>query len=159
MADYRDVEDYQRLAAFLVNLRDTIIATFESYEIDIPARRIITMGLPPYDCEQLTVSLIQMYYGLPGAQAQTPQRCDGPITAVVAVQVLRAIPLGDMSGNPPKPEDATNSVLAQVTDAWALMRSLAALDEFGLGVIADVVSAEPQGGYDGPVLTLTMAVP
>jgi hypothetical protein len=159
VTDYRDVEDHERLGIFLTNLLDSVVATFESYEIDLPERRYVCLGLPAYDCEQVTVSLVQLYFGPPGQQTATPQRCDGPITAVVAVQILRKIPIGNTRGDPPRPDDISTSTVDMVTDAFVLLRSINGLDPFEAGVIADVSAAEPQGGYDGPVLTLTLAIP
>ena len=56
------------LKDFLDAVLAKVVATYEEYHIDLPSRRFWTMGEPAIDCEQLSVSFIQMYLGLPGAQ-------------------------------------------------------------------------------------------
>jgi hypothetical protein len=152
-------DDKDRLACFLESTLERVVNIFKSFGVDVPDRQLVTVGQPVYDCEQVAVSLIQLYFGMPGQQEPSPQRCDGPVTAVITVQVLRKVPVGGSSGQPPSADALTKSAAELVTDAWILTRTMKELDEFGLGVIADVTAAEPQGGFGGPVLTFTMAVP
>ena len=63
------------LKDFLDAVLAKVVATYEEYNIDLPSRRFWLMGEPAIDCEQLSVSFIQMYLGLPGDQASQPQRC------------------------------------------------------------------------------------
>ena len=89
------------LKDFLDAVLAKVVATYEEYNIDLPSRRFWTMGEPAIDCEQLSVSFIQMYLGLPGDQASQPQRCTQPRTAVLSIAVSRQIPVVGNNGNAP----------------------------------------------------------
>ena len=52
---------------------DTLVSVFSSYSVPLPSRQYWTVGEQAIDCEQLTVTLIQIYLGAPGDQASSPQ--------------------------------------------------------------------------------------
>ena len=43
-----------------------VITQYTSYNMPLPGRRYWTLGSPSVDCEQVTVSMLQMYLGSPG---------------------------------------------------------------------------------------------
>jgi len=138
---------------------ESVAQSLRDLELTVPDRQYITVGTPVADCEQLTVSLVQLYNGLPGAQQSSPTRCDGPLTAVLSVQLLRSTPTVDSKGRPPTAATLQVAGETLVTDAWALLLSACRCDEYGLGYIADVAPVEPQGGYAGATMNLVVAVP
>lgn len=154
----------------LVNLLDTIlervVTKFGERGIDIPARQYWTLSTPAADCEQLVVFFNQAYIGPPGDEASEPQRCNSPRTAQIDIQLLRCIPtpLGPRARTP---EAAAIQAAAktQAIDAWTLLDMSCELDNWdeyggpGLGVIATVDAGDPQGGYQGVTLHLTVAIP
>lgn len=155
----------------LVNLLDEIlkrvVAAYEQAGVDLPDRRYWTMSTPVADCEQLTVFFNQAYIGPPGDEASEPQRCTSPRTAQIDIQVLRCIPKPRGRGqSPPTAEEIQAGSVPQAIDAWLLLDIASSLDTWdgdlpghGLGVIATVDSGDAEGGYQGPTLHLTVAIP
>lgn len=160
-----DVSDEAKnLDLFLQEVLVRVTNVYNSYNMPLPARRYYTFGTPAVDCEQLVVSLLQMYVGTPGDQATEPRRCTDPRSATLNIQVSREVPITQPNGNPPTPEaiQAANVVCAY--DAWVLMESINLLDTwdpmgFGLGVIATVDANPPEGGFQTTRMTITMAIP
>jgi hypothetical protein len=163
--------DYTGVAEGATNLRDMmqgvldrVEAVFQSYNINLPHRRYWTMGQPAIDCEQLVVSFVQMYLGTPGAQVGEPQRCHVPRSATLNIQIARATPIVSSNGRPPSSEKIQMASEIIAYDSWILMESINLLDQwdetgYGIGVIATLDSAPPEGGFQTTTLTVTMAVP
>jgi hypothetical protein len=157
-------EDALNAKNLLDNVLETIITIFDSYNVPLPNRRYWNVGQVAIDCEQLSVSLIQIYLGPPGDQASMPQRCNMPRTAVMMITLAREIPVVGMNGRPPSPEKISEGAEISAVDAWVLMESLNALDQwepgtFGVGTIATVDIPPPEGGFQLVTMQLTMAIP
>lgn len=157
-------EDALNAKNLLDNVLETIITIFDSYNVPLPSRRYWNVGQVAIDCEQLSVSLIQIYLGPPGDQASMPQRCNMPRTAVMMITLAREIPVVGMNGRPPSPEKISEGAEISAVDAWVLMESLNALDQwepgtFGVGTIATVDIPPPEGGFQLVTMQLTMAIP
>lgn len=158
--------DAKNVSLFLQELLDRVILTYNSYDMPLPGRRYWTMSAPVVDCEQVVVSLIQMYVGAPGDEANEPRRCRDPRSATVTIEIAREVPIAQQNGQIPKAHDIQSASEAQAYDAWILMESINNFDAWamemgglGLGVIATVDTTTPQGGFQTVRMTLTMAVP
>lgn len=158
-------EDAKALANLMRTTLDRVVAIYESYSMPVPDRCYWTLGEPAVDCEQLVVTFIQMYIGAPGYQATEPSRCNDPRSATLHVRISREVPVVGANGRPPKAEVIQSFSELVAYDAWVLMASVQSLDAWssadpmGLGIIATVDVAEPEGGYHTTILTLTVAVP
>lgn len=157
-------EDALNAKNLLDNVLATIVTIFNSYNVPLPSRRYWNVGQVAIDCEQLSVSLIQIYLGPPGDQASMPQRCNTPRTAVMMITIAREIPVVGMNGRPPAPEKISEGAEISAVDSWVLMESLNALDQwepgtFGVGTIATVDIPPPEGGFQLVTMQLTMAIP
>jgi hypothetical protein len=157
-------EDAVHLRDLLLGVLERVQSVFQSYNVELPVRQYWTMGEPAIDCEQLVVFFQQLYLGPPGAQVGEPQRCHVPRSATLTISLSRATPIVSQNGRPPAPEkiEAASEILA--IDAWVLMDSVNQLDQwdetgYGVGVIATLDSASPEGGFQTTNLTITMAVP
>jgi hypothetical protein len=162
VADVSD--DALNLKEFMEGVLERIENVFDSYNVPLPSRRYWTMGPAAIDCEQLVVSFIQMYLGAPGDQATTPQRCTQPRTAVVTVSLARSVPVVGQNGNAPSASKIQEGSEISAVDAWVMMQSVNDLDMweeggYGVGVIATLDTASPEGGYQVVNMQLTMAVP
>jgi hypothetical protein len=149
---------------FLDGVLERVEATFQSYNVPLPSRRYWTVGQTAIDCEQLVVTLVQVYLGPPGDQASTPQRCNMPRTAVMAVTIAREIPVVSQNGRPPSAEKITDGSKISAIDAYVLMSSINSLDMwesggYGVGVIATADITPPEGGFQIVNMQLTMAIP
>ena len=152
------------VVAMLDGVLERVISTFNSYNIPLPGRQYWTVGQQAIDCEQLTVTLIQIYLGAPGDQASSPQRCNMPRTAVMTVSISREIPTVGQNGRPPSADKVEDAAKISAIDGYVLMQSLNLLDMwepggYGVGVIATVDYPFPEGGFQTVNMQLTMAIP
>ena len=145
---------------------DRIVAGYKQAGVALPERKYTTTGTPAVDCEQVVVVFRQAYIGPVGDEANDPQRCDGPRTAVLEVHISRCIPTpkGTRSAAPTA-ESIQEGAELQMQDAWLLLDLAPSTDTWnglapgGPGVIATVEAGEPQGGFQTTVLNLTMQIP
>lgn len=151
--------DHRAVVNLMQHVLDSIVSVYDQAGVTLPGRRYWTMGTPAADDEQLTVSLAQLIVGPPGDSGAVPQRCEGPRSATVQVQILRCIPTTGVRNATPSAAAIQAASEAMAVDAWLLLDSATAIDAWGLGVIATVSAGEAQGGFQGPMLTLTLAVP
>jgi hypothetical protein len=135
-----------------------VVEIYARQGIDLPERRYIALATPAQDCEQVTVAWQQMYIGPPGDEASVPQRCESPRSAVFEITITRCIPVVDDRNRAPEPKDISAASAVLMRDAWLLLDSVKAMDDY-LGVIATVEASEAQGGLQSVVMTLTLAVP
>jgi hypothetical protein len=155
----------KNLAALMQGVLDSVINTYQSYNMPIPGRRYWTLGNPSVDCEQVVVSMLQMYIGSPGDEATDPRRCNDPRSATLLVSVSREVPTVSINGKAPAADDIQAFSEISAYDAWILLDSSRALDQwstggsFGMGVIATVETGAPEGGFQTVTMTITVAVP
>jgi hypothetical protein len=163
-----DISGVSASALNLKNLMDGVlektIEVFEEYNVPLPSRQFWTVGEPAIDCEQLVVSFIQTYLGLPGNQASEPQRCQSPRSVVLTISISREIPVVGVNGKAPTGDKIEEASRIAVVDAWMFMELINKLDqwepgEFGLGVIATADSSGFDGGFQTTAMQLTMVVP
>jgi len=158
-------EEAKNLDEFLQELLRRIEGVYESYNMPIPDRRYYTFGPPAIDCEQLVVSVFQMYLGAPGDQATEPRRCHDPRTVTLNITVSRPVPISQPNGSPPSAESISDSTRVCAYDAWILMDSVNVLDvwgeggTYGLGIISTIDFTPPEGGFQSVTMSVTMAVP
>jgi hypothetical protein len=124
---------------------------------DVPDRRYKTFGQTVWDCEQLTITMIQAYLGDPGDQAVGPQMCDGPRSGVFQMELVRCVPSGynAKTKTAPNPEQFNEKTEGWARDAWALLDVPRYLADYHTA-IADVSITEPQGGFLAIVLNLVV---
>lgn len=157
-------------ALSLKNLLDGVLArtidVFTQYAVPLPKRKYWLMGPSAVDGEQLCVSFVQAYLGLPGDEAHTPVRGESARSAVLTIAVSRAVPVVSANGQPPKPEDMMAAAGISAVDSWVLLELTKRLDAwdpdagaYGMGVIATVEAPVQEGGYTTVNLQITMVIP
>lgn len=163
-----DISNVDDEALNVISLMDgvlqRVVSTFNSYNVPLPMRQYWTVGQQAIDCEQLAVTLIQIYLGPPGDQASTPQRCNTARTAVMSVSISREIPTVGQNGRPPAADKIEEAAKISAIDGYVLMQSLNQLDMwepggYGIGVIATADFPPPEGGFQTVNMQLTMAIP
>lgn len=162
--NYNIDEEAFHLRDLMQGILDRTVTIFQSYGVPLPARRYWTMGQPALDCEQLVIAFVQMYLGAPGDEAAEPQRCNVPRSAVVTVNLSRAIPSVGQTGRAPEGQKIQDGSEIVAVDSWIMMESIKLFDQwdemgFGPGVIATLNMSEAQGGFQTSTLQLTMMVP
>ena len=165
-----DVSTVDSRALHLKNLLDKVlekvVEVYEEYNVPLPSRRFWTMGEAAIDCEQLAVSFIQVYLGRPGDQANEPQRCQMPRSAVITISISRQVPVVGQNGRPPSDDKIQEASEIAAVDAWMFMELINKLDQwkeqegdFGMGVIATADTNGFDGGFQTTAMQLTIAVP
>lgn len=157
-------EDAVHLRDMMEGVLERVQNVFQSYNVELPARRYWMMAQPAVDCEQLVVYFQQMYLGAPGAEVGEPQRCHVPRSATIAVSISRETPIVGQNGRPPSPERIAQASEVMAIDAWVLMESINQLDQwdetgYGVGVVATLDATPPEGGFQTTTMLITMAVP
>lgn len=155
-------DDYLTIVNTLQRVLETTITAFDQAGMPLPARRYYTFNDASEDCAQLVVLFRQSYLGSPGDQASLPQRCSGPKSAVIEIEVSRDYPIG---ANGKAISEARRIAAAKVAgvDAYILFNALNEFDKFedggpGLGAIATVQVAKPNGGIQTTTMLLTVAL-
>jgi hypothetical protein len=88
-----------------------------------------------------------------------------PRTAVLTISIARSVPTVGQNGRAPSGEKIEQASKMSAIDAWILMESINLFDQwdsnggYGLGVIATVDVAEPEGGFQVVTMEVTLAVP
>jgi hypothetical protein len=155
--------DAKSLVVFLEGVLQSVIDAFDGYNTPLPERRYWCVGTPAIDCEQVVLSLAQIYIGPPGEEATSPQRCSSPRSAVIRVTVARNAPVVDGRGRPPTAETIQLGSEISAVDAWILLDATAMLDQwegaaYGIGVIGSVDMDDTQGGLQSVTATFTLAM-
>jgi hypothetical protein len=152
-----------------VHILDTVNDTFAAAGVALPSIQMITLGgqgATAQLCEQVSVSVEEMYSGTPGDQAQEPVRCDAPKSASFAVELVRCLPTGITRGRStplPAGEDAskqTEVALERMLDMQLLMdagMNACAGTWFETGIVT-ISAAPPQGGFQALVMAITTVV-
>lgn len=145
---------------------ETVNAVFQQANIALPQRQYLYMGdrgETVHDCEQVTVSLGQVYSGAPGNQEAIPSRCDDPRSAVIYVEIVRCVPdkLVQRGGRAvaPAPEAMTLNAKAQGIDLMLLMDAGLIVGEKFLNALATAAAGPSSGGYQAMILEVTLGIP
>lgn len=142
-----------------------IVDRFDHHNVPLPNKRYWKFGAPVVDCEQLVLSVVQSYIGLPGQPASEPMRCNSPRSVVFRAVLVRCVPEPDARGNEPTAQKQQEYAAISAVDAWTLLDAVAYLDvwdglgNFGMGVMGTIDVEDPQGGFQPVVATFTMAIP
>lgn len=156
-------DDKDAVGQLLQLVLDAVVTTFAQANEPLPARQYVTTGMAAVDCDQVTVAGTQLYYGVPGGDPNQPQKCDGPRTCVMTIQIFRksACNGGPRGTLAPTPEAMTADAMQTSRDGWLLLDSAGNINTGTLNTfyIGDVNLLQPEGEYVGVQLNLTITVP
>jgi hypothetical protein len=155
LSDYPVSDEAFNLRDTMVGLLASVNTIFDSYNVPLPTRQYWTMEQPVEDCPQVVVWLLQTYLGVPGDQASAPQRCTGPRSIVVNIDITRSYPVGE-NGKAVSPERIMQAAEWSAVDTQVLLDSLSDFDLAGAGVIATVAPQRPQGGLQTVRLNISL---
>ena len=157
-------EDALPLKNLLDGVMERVEAVYQSYNVPLPNRRYWMVGEPAYDCEQVVVAFDQLYLGPPGDEIAQPNRCNVPRSVTFRILVSREVAIVGVNGRPPSGDKIQQTSVLPSIDAWILMETVREFDMwdetgYGLGVVANLQIAGPEGGHQTVGLQVTMAVP
>jgi hypothetical protein len=117
-------------------LLDAVVGGYETAGVDLPERQLVALGLPAWDCEQLTVSIERIYAhgGDVNIEAPTVTHAHPGFlmrAAVMSVLLLRCVPTSDDSGTPPAAEDEQAGALAVYADQQLVENAI--IDAYNAG--------------------------
>lgn len=153
------------LKVFMDEALVRIVDRYDYHNVPLPNKRYWKVGAPVIDCEQLVLSVSEMYIGTPSGALPQPHRGNAPRSATFRVMIARQIPMPDTRGNEPSGAKQQEGSEILAVDMWVLLDCVATLDQwdavgaFGLGVAANVEFEEPQGGFQVVTATFTVSVP
>lgn len=116
---------------------------------ELPARQYVVPGITAaYDCEQLTVTVLQVAIGVPGATINVPiTNCAPQRYATYRVELVRDVPSVDNQGNPPSATKLDNAAQETLRDMALLHDAIV----HGRERIATSNPDDPLGGVGVPV--------
>lgn len=161
LAKYEVAEEAFNVKTAMDGILAGVVSLYASYNVPLPSRRYWTIGEPVIDCEQVVVSMVQLYLGAPGDDAAAPQPCNGPMSLVVNVSVSRE-QTTNKSGKAPSAETIQKDAEWAAIDTYILMSSLDALTDWpgsSSAMIATSTVPTPAGGYQTAQTNITMLVP
>lgn len=162
ISDYGIDPDAMIIVNMLDRVLERVVGIYEQSNVPLPSRRYWMFGPEvPEDCEQVVVTFMQSYLGIPGDQAANAQNCNSPRSAVLNVVVTRNFPIGEV-GNAIEPaaimEASKWAAIDSAVLSWGLA-DIAAIDGMpGPSVIATINTPSPSGGVQSTILNLTMMI-
>lgn len=163
---------YDTASTILAVVRDAYAATADPTAdppveaVDLPDRQYVVPGITAaYDCEQLTVTVLSVAVGVPGAAIGVPiANCSPMRFATYRLELVRCVPTVDERGDPPKATKLEESAQELLRDLSLLHGAVVAGKPriaarpgedpaiAGIGVPIAIGNATPvgsDGGYGG----------
>ena len=140
-------------------LLETIVRVFAENNVELPARRVITIGSLAVDSPVLAVMYGGVAVGPPGNELDRPFRGDSPRSLTFNVELWRSTPAFGPGGGEPSSESVTASAEVVMHDSWLLLEAAYASDQLGAGIIASVTPNAPQGEREGVSMIVELQVP
>jgi hypothetical protein len=151
-----DLPDYERVIALCERFLELIQTEYHRANVNLPPRQIITHGTPVADCEEVVIYFGSLGEGFPGMQLDL--NCVPGLTVTLNAQVIRCVPTAGANGQAPSPEDLYQAARLHSIDMMLLMAAARGLAG-DMGRTVNVNAGEPQGGFAGPSVSVTMALP
>lgn len=142
------------------HLLDTIVRVFGDNDVELPVRRVITIGSLAVDSPVLAVMFGGVAVGPPGNELNVPFRVESPRSVTLNVELWRATPaFSNAGGVEPSAETVTATAETAMNDSWLLLEAAYASDQTGVGIVANVTPSAPQGERHGVSMIVEQQIP
>lgn len=141
------------------HLLDTIVRVFDENNIELPVRRVITIGSLAVDTPVLGVMFGGVTIGPPGNELNTPFRGDAPRSITLNVELWRVTDAADFGGSEPSAEVISAQAETAMNDTWWLMEAATQSDQSGAGSIVTITPSAPQGERHGVSMIVEQQIP
>lgn len=153
-----------------LRLMALIVGEAQQRGIELPQWQVVTIGPPAYDCGGglVAVYLDRAFPGRPGLELvgiDPKQRCGYPRAVRLNVEIVRCVPVGTDSGQPPSPAELTASARVMMRDGMLLFDVIdRAQAENALAPQGNVLAAgvltplNPSGGLGGVGLAVEVSL-
>jgi|SRR5690606_9651234 len=164
-----NVNDVYETAQLILDTLNAVYLEHGDEVTPLPTRQFVMAGGPgsqPHDCEQVTVSLGQLYTGTPGNPSESPVNChNAPFSAAYHVEVVRrTLPTSQTSRRGAavpvemSPEDENKLAKIQMQDARLMLQAGLMVGDTFIGSVADAAAGAESGGYQAMTMTVITGV-
>lgn len=140
-------------------LLDAIVRVFDDHNVELPIRRVVTIGSLAVDTPVLGVMFGGIAVGPPGNELNVPFRGESPRSITLNVELWRETTAVDFGGGEPSADVVTAQAEIAMNDSWLLLEAAYASDQSGVGVIASVTPSAPQGERHGISMIVEQQIP
>jgi hypothetical protein len=152
--------DFDRpVVATAEHLLATIVEVFETNNVSLPSRQVITVGTVAVDSPVLAVMYGGVTVGPPGNELNVPFRGDSPRTTTFNVELWREASSFGAGGLEPAADVVTAAAEITMRDSWLLLEAAFASDQSQVGIVANVTVNESQGERVGVSMMIEQQVP
>jgi hypothetical protein len=160
------IQNYGDLDRKMKEIRSTIVSFFAAAGVTLPVRQYTTTGgdaTVAYDCEQLTVTVAQIYLGTPGEPSYQPTGCMLNMSGDFIIELVRCAPIAAPSKrNPdkiaiPTVEEMQAATLIRAIDAQILLEAAHAVPSTQ-GVVASIEFAGADGAMQAIIMRLACSL-
>lgn len=150
-------------------LLDSIVDYYAANGYDLPARRLIALGLPAWDCEMLAVSIDRIFAHMGDVTIETPTSIAAHPAllmraATFSVLLLRCVPGLQDSGLPPPVDEEQDAALAAYADQQLIENAI--IESYNAGTlvtcnglsIVEWLPQTPQGLVGGGILRVKLSL-
>jgi hypothetical protein len=150
-------------------LLDAVVGYYETNGVALPDRQLVALGLPAWDCEQLTVSIDRIYGHGGDVNIEQPTALHAHPAfsmraAVFSILLLRCVPVSDDDGTPPDADAENAAALAVYADQQLVENAVIA--SYNAGELASCngltvvewLSQTPAGGLGGGLTRVRLAL-
>lgn len=152
--------DLPDLFASLAAVRDAVSDFYDSNGIPLPARRLVTPGLPAWDCEQMTVTAVSSYNVNGFIQTSVFEQRHDAVgfslrALIIDISVVRCVAVMSDTGKAPSVEEIEADALAVAVDEVALREAVrgavedGALPSYTNVALDNWTAITPSGGFGG----------
>jgi hypothetical protein len=131
-----------------------VVEHYRSVGVPLPERQYWTIGQTAHDCEQIVLTIQQMFLGTADNMLATNQ-CNAPRSITFAIEVIRCVPVMSNRGQAPSAQAIETSSVNPVIDMEILMDVASCFDQFNVGIVVTIDAFPAQGGFHGMVATYT----
>lgn len=163
-----------RVSATALAVKQAVVDYYEAGGYDLPSRRLVTPGLPAFDCCEMLAVQVERVFQHQGEVAQEVLQSIGAAAAATvrgasfAVWILRSVPVMKESGRmrvaPPSADDEEAAAMRILADQQLVWNALIEAQRAGTLATCDSMAMDawtyvgPSGGIGGGVQRVRLSL-
>lgn len=128
---------------------------YDQKGVPLPERRYWMIGTSAHDCEQMVITVQQMFLGTAAAPTEL-STCSGPRALTFNLEVIRCTPTVTNRGRAPEALAIQESSVDPVIDLEILLDIAYIFDPDNAGIMATADVVPAQGGFHGAIAAYTV---
>lgn len=157
--------EYGHAYATLNRILETVETYFEQAGVPLPTRRFVAVGdvaSNVWDCEQLSVNLVNMYLGTPGTPSVQPRGCELAMSGDFVVQLVRCVPTPKVAAAGRTVKSIPVADLLSIAEVEAIDCQLLLEASWGVssaqGVVSSIAPTGVEGSYQAVAMTMSVSL-